>query len=105
MTQGGWKQQRMLVRQGSLACAHRQARAPFIDAKLKNNEFMALGIFLHAACEVSPCSQNKCAGSTEFSIGCNQLQSMIESLTIQRLPFSQTSKSQRGNKGLGSGPR
>src|SRR5262245_6512673 len=52
MTQVGVKQQRMLVRQRSLACADRQARAPFVDAKLKNNEFMALGIFLHASCEV-----------------------------------------------------
>src|SRR5499426_4279510 len=42
----------MLVRQRSLACADRQTCAPFIDAKLKNNEFMALGIFLHASCEV-----------------------------------------------------
>src|SRR5215475_3352135 len=42
----------MLVRQRSLACADRQASAPFIDAKLKNNEFMALGISLNTACEV-----------------------------------------------------
>src|SRR5262245_24222321 len=42
----------MLVRQGSLACTERQASTPFIDAKLKNNEFMALGIFLHASCEM-----------------------------------------------------
>src|SRR5262245_33289464 len=42
----------MLVRQGSLAGAERQASAPFIDAKLKNNEFMALGIFLNTACEM-----------------------------------------------------
>src|SRR5262245_10784935 len=42
----------MLVRQGSLAGAERQASAPFIDAKLKNNELMALGIFLNTACEV-----------------------------------------------------
>src|SRR5262245_37875800 len=42
----------MLVSQGSVASADRQARAPFIDAKLKNNEFMVLGIFLHASCEM-----------------------------------------------------
>src|SRR5215831_20195074 len=42
----------MLVRQRSLAFADRQTRAPFVDAKLKNNEFMELGIFLHASCEV-----------------------------------------------------
>src|SRR5215510_592210 len=42
----------MLVSQGSVASADRQARAPFIDAKLKNNEFMVLGIFLHASREM-----------------------------------------------------
>src|SRR5262245_28630804 len=56
-------------------------------------------------CAVSPCSQYRCDGSTEFSMGCSQLQLYTSCFSTQRLPFSQHNTSQRGSNGLGSGPR
>src|SRR4030095_8825101 len=56
-------------------------------------------------CAVSPCSQKRCEGSTEFSIGWRQLQRYISCFSTQRLPYSQASTSQRGSSGRGSGPK
>src|SRR5262249_43518226 len=97
----------MLVDDRGISRLSSGSDAPFQDTVLERRKFMFLFVVVHRGRQVRRVAVQpvRCDGSTEFSMGWSQLQRKTSCTSIQRLPFSHASTSQRGNNGFGSGPR